>query len=87
MRNIATVIVTFNRKELLIKCKDAVLGQTYLPSTIYIIDNASTDGSEGLLQSKGLHHGLVNGVTICYKRLSKNSGGAGGFSCRHETSA
>ena len=77
--NISTVIVTFNRKELLIKCINAVLGQSYLPKTIYIIDNASTDGTEEFLKEKGLHHGQVNGVTIRYERLPKNSGGAGGF--------
>lgn len=78
-QNISTVIVTFNRKELLIKCINAVLGQSYLPKTVYIIDNASTDGTEEFLKEKGLHHGLVNGVTIRYERLPKNSGGAGGF--------
>ena len=77
--NISTIIVTFNRKELLIKCINAVLGQSYLPKTVYIIDNASTDGTEEFLKEKGLHHGLVNGVTIRYERLPKNSGGAGGF--------
>lgn len=77
--NIITVIVTFNRKELLIKCIEAVLGQTHLPNTIYIIDNASTDGTEELLKEKGLHYGNINGVTIEYVRLPKNSGGAGGF--------
>lgn len=77
--NISTVIVTFNRKELLIKCLHAVLGQSYLSKTVYIIDNASTDGTEEFLKEKGLHDGQINGVTIRYERLPKNSGGAGGF--------
>lgn len=77
--NISTIIVTFNRKELLIKCLEAVLRQSYLPKTIYIIDNASTDGTEELLKEKGLHHGLINSVAIHYERLPQNSGGAGGF--------
>lgn len=77
--NISTVIVTFNRKELLIKCINAVLGQSYLPKTVYIIDNASTDGTEEFLKEKGLHDGQINGVTIHYERLPQNSGGAGGF--------
>lgn len=79
MKEISTVIVTFNRKELLIKCLEAVLRQSYLPKTIYIIDNASTDGTEELLKEKGLHHGLINSVAIHYERLPQNSGGAGGF--------
>ena len=77
--NISTIIVTFNRKKLLIKCLEAVLRQSYLPNTIYIIDNASTDGTEELLKEKGLHHGLINSVAIHYERLPQNSGGAGGF--------
>lgn len=77
--HISTVIVTFNRKELLLKCVEAVLNQTFLPETVFIIDNASTDGTEELLLARGLHHGRVNGVNICYERLPKNSGGAGGF--------
>ena len=77
--NVSTVIVTFNRKELLIKCLEAVLRQSYLPNTIYIIDNASTDRTEELLKEKGLHHGLINSVAIHYERLPQNSGGAGGF--------
>lgn len=77
--NVSTIIVTFNRKELLIKCLEAVLRQSYLPKTIYIIDNASTDGTEELLKEKGLHHGLINSVAIHYERLPQNSGGAGGF--------
>ena len=77
--NIAAVIVTFNRKELLIKCIEAVIGQTFLPQTIIIIDNASTDGTEELLRKKGFCDGSVNGITLYYERLSKNSGGAGGF--------
>ncbi len=77
--NISAVIVTFNRKELLIKCLEAVLGQSFLPKTIYIIDNASTDGTEELLKDKCLHQGLINSVTIHYERLPQNSGGAGGF--------
>ena len=76
---ISAVIVTFNRKNLLIQCMNAILGQSYLPKSIYIIDNASTDGTEELLKEKGIHHGLIHGVTIRYERLSKNSGGAGGF--------
>ena len=77
--NVSTVIVTFNRKELLIKCIEAILEQTYLPNTIYIIDNASIDGTEELLKSLGFHDTTIDGVRLCYVRLPKNSGGAGGF--------
>ena len=42
---IAAVVVTYNRKELLFQCLDALLKQTYPLDAIYIIDNASTDGT------------------------------------------
>ena len=77
--NISTIIVTYNRKELLVKCIEAVLSQTYLPNTIYIIDNASTDGTQELLGQKGLLKDAINGVKIRYELLPKNTGGAGGF--------
>lgn len=76
---IACIIVTFNRKELLIECIEAVLQQSFKPKTIYIVDNASTDGTEELLYSKGFINSIVNGIYIEYLKLDKNTGGAGGF--------
>ena len=50
MRNkIAAVIVTYNRKELLIKSINALLEQTLPLDAIFIIDNKSTDGTPNLL--------------------------------------
>ncbi len=50
---IAAVVVTYNRKELLIECLDALMNQTYPLDGIYIIDNASSDGTPELLLEKG----------------------------------
>lgn len=71
---IAAIIVTFNRKDLLKKCIANVLKQTYMPSSIYIIDNASIDGTELLFESKQFSSPLIN-----YIRLKENGGGALGF--------
>ena len=79
INNISTVIVTYNRKELLVKCIHAVLNQTLLPNRVYIVDNASTDGTKEILEKEGLLDKNVNGVAIHYERLPNNSGGAGGF--------
>jgi rhamnopyranosyl-N-acetylglucosaminyl-diphospho-decaprenol beta-1,3/1,4-galactofuranosyltransferase len=79
INNISTVIVTYNRKELLVKCIHAVLNQTLLPNRVYIVDNASTDGTKEILEKEGLLDKNVNGVDIHYERLPNNSGGAGGF--------
>ncbi len=71
---VCTVVVTFNRYELLKECLDALLNQTF-KNDILIIDNASTDGT----QNKIKQDGYLSHTQIIYKRLAVNSGGAGGF--------
>jgi rhamnopyranosyl-N-acetylglucosaminyl-diphospho-decaprenol beta-1,3/1,4-galactofuranosyltransferase len=72
---VAAVVVTFNRKELLCECLDALLAQTTPLSLIFLIDNASNDGTAGLLEDKG----YLKNTKLEYIRLPINSGGAGGF--------
>lgn len=72
---VAAVVVTCNRKHLLLECLQALLKQSRLPDRIYIIDNASTDGTEIYLEKQGL---LANEL-IKFVQLSNNTGGAGGF--------
>lgn len=71
---ICTVVVTFNRYELLKECLDSLLNQT-AENTILLVDNASTDGTD----KKIIEDGYLEHTNIIYKRLDKNSGGAGGF--------
>jgi len=71
---ICTVVVTFNRYELLKECLDSLLNQT-TENTILLVDNASTDGTD----KKIIEDGYLEHTNIIYKRLDKNSGGAGGF--------
>jgi GT2 family glycosyltransferase len=47
------VVVSYNRKELLIECLDALKKQTRPLDGIYLIDNASTDGTPEFLLEKG----------------------------------
>jgi rhamnopyranosyl-N-acetylglucosaminyl-diphospho-decaprenol beta-1,3/1,4-galactofuranosyltransferase len=75
MKNIAAVIVTYNRKELLIEALSALVNQTIKLKKIYLIDNNSNDGTYELLHEKGY---LANS-TINYIKLDKNLGGSGGF--------
>jgi len=49
---VAAVVVTYNRKELLIECLEALRNQTHKPDAIFIIDNQSTDGTPELLFEK-----------------------------------
>jgi len=71
----ASVIVTFNRKELLVESIEALLNQSEKPDRIIIIDNHSNDGTKELLTEKG----FLNDSSIEYHYLPKNIGGAGGF--------
>lgn len=83
---IAAIVVTYNRKELLKKCIESVLKQTYMPSCVYVIDNASTDGTNLLFETKQISSPLIN-----YIQLKENGGGAQGFyegiKRAHETNA
>jgi rhamnopyranosyl-N-acetylglucosaminyl-diphospho-decaprenol beta-1,3/1,4-galactofuranosyltransferase len=72
---VAAVIVTYNRKQLLCECLDALLVQTSPVSRIVLVDNASTDGTAGLLAARGY---LDNGI-VDYIQMPVNGGGAGGF--------
>jgi GT2 family glycosyltransferase len=73
--SIAAVVVTYNRKLLLGECLDALLKQTRPLDAIYVIDNASTDGTQEFLSQRG----FLRECKIRYVRLPENTGGAGGF--------
>ena len=70
---IAALIVTYNRKGLLLECLDALKKQTYTELDIYVIDNASTDGTKEALRK------YIENNDIVYINTQKNLGGAGGF--------
>jgi rhamnopyranosyl-N-acetylglucosaminyl-diphospho-decaprenol beta-1,3/1,4-galactofuranosyltransferase len=75
MKKIAAIIVTFNRKELLLKNITNCLNQTKKLDKIYIIDNASTDGTYDYL----LINDVLTNNNVEYINLNVNQGGAGGF--------
>ncbi len=71
---VVAVIVTWNRRDLLTRCVDAVLDQTHRPARVVVIDNASDDGTEHLLTDR---YAALPGVEVV--RTQTNIGGAGGF--------
>jgi GT2 family glycosyltransferase len=73
--SVATVIVTYNRKKLLEKCLSAILLQTRPPDYLFLIDNASTDGTAKWLRD-WLPRRIPRAEVIGF---SQNLGGAGGF--------
>ena len=72
---IIALVVTYNRKELLKECLNALMRQTRKLDRIVVVDNASTDGTIELFYGDG----IFSNRGIEYKRVSVNSGGAGGF--------
>jgi len=74
-QTVAAVVVTHNRKELLVKCLRAILDQTYAVDRIFVIDNASSDGTPQMLERLD----FMKHPQLEYIRLAENMGGAGGF--------
>lgn len=74
-KQVAAVVVTFNRKNFLVECLDSLLNQTYELDAVIVIDNASTDGTQTYLDEKG----FLADPKVKYVRLPENIGGAGGF--------
>ena len=72
---IVAVVVTYNRKDLLIECCNSILEQTLPVDKLIIIDNKSTDGTLDALEKSNI---LSNKKVLC-KTLEKNIGGSGGF--------
>ncbi|MDD6320120.1 MAG: glycosyltransferase family 2 protein [Oscillospiraceae bacterium] len=73
MSAVTAVVVTYNRRELLRQCLDALNAQTVGAPDIWVIDNASTDGTGKMVAS-------LERENIHYCNTGKNLGGAGGFS-------
>lgn len=74
MKNkVAAVVVTYNRKDLLQECIAKLLGQENALCDIWIIDNASTDGTKEMVQSE------YSIPQVIYQNTGANLGGAGGF--------
>lgn len=74
MKDVATVIVTYNRKEFLKKCIEALLEQEKKEECdILVIDNASTDGTKEEMVK------YTQSQQVIYINTGNNLGGAGGF--------
>lgn len=64
---VSVLVTTFNRKELVKRCVDRILNQTYQNIELIIIDDASTDGTETLLSR-------IKDERIKYIKNKKNLG-------------
>lgn len=73
MNEVATIVVTYNRKDLLLGCIEHLSALKNAKADILIIDNASTDGTREALEN------LIDSQAIIYCNTGANLGGAGGF--------
>ncbi len=67
---VVAVVVTWNRRELLVEALAALRRQSHVLSALVVVDNASTDGTDEQLAGEA-------GLDVV--ALEKNTGGAGGF--------
>lgn len=72
MERIAAIVVTYNRKDLLLQCLDRLLTQKGADCDVLVVDNASTDGTEQAVSQ-------LKNPRIFYRNTGANLGGAGGF--------
>lgn len=70
-KRVAAVVVTYNRKDCLLRCLTA-LGEQTAPVDVLVVDNASTDGTAEALQP-------LLSDRVRYRNTGENLGGAGGF--------
>ena len=70
----AAVVVTHNRRELLVECLEALLGQQAACLDILVVDNASQDDTQPTVAEMARKHDQ-----IIYMNTGANLGGAGGF--------
>ena len=76
---VAVVIVTFNRSELVGRTLDGLAALTRKPDAVYVVDNASSDGTDEVLRARASRGDLPLHVVVS----AENLGGAGGFPPAH----
>ena len=72
--SVAAVVVTYNRQDFLADLLPSLLAQTRPLQAIYVVDNASTDGTRAFLDREYGDNPVVRRID-----LAENSGGSGGF--------
>jgi len=70
---VVAVVVTYNRKESLLRCIEALRHQEGAETAVLVVDNASDDGTAEAVAP------LVAAGAVRYHNTGANIGGAGGF--------
>jgi GT2 family glycosyltransferase len=74
-QKVITVVVAYDRRDLLLAGLDALAAQTRRPDLVVVLDNASTDGTPAAVREWSATHDLP----VDLVELPRNTGGAGGF--------
>ena len=69
--SVCAIVVTYERRELLVRCLDALREQRRPPDRVLVVDNRSSDGTPDLVRERYAEFDLLE--------LPENVGGAGGF--------
>lgn len=72
---VVAVVPTYNRGELVSQVVGGVLSQTTSVEKVFVVDNASTDGTGDYLRESG----QLDDERVSYIRLESNTGSSGGF--------
>ena len=72
MKNIGIVVCNYNKKDYVLNCLKSLFEQTINDFDIYVVDNASTDGSAEAIKEKF-------GRQLILIENDENLGGSGGF--------
>lgn len=70
---VSVIITTHNRKEMLVKAIESVLGQTYKKLECIVVDDASTDGTREHITE------YINNKRILYYYISENESRGGNY--------
>lgn len=88
MKKVCAVIVTYNRKEYLLKLIKSLINQTYKLDSILIFDNFGSDNTGEYLKENNiindyrelkLTKNSFQSIDIYFYRNNENTGGSGGF--------
>nr|WP_319489980.1 glycosyltransferase family 2 protein [uncultured Caproiciproducens sp.] len=71
-KQLAAVVVTYNRRELLLRCIEKIRNQQNVECDILVVDNASSDGTGETVLAMADNR-------LQYRNTGSNLGGAGGF--------
>lgn len=72
---VVAVVVTYNRKDMLLDCLRSLAAQTHPVERVVLVDNASTDGTlEAVVED-----GLPERLAVDYVRLERNGGSSEGY--------